>query len=229
MSGKDAKSFNNPIHEISTELAQKASDACNELINIKDIKPMSRATVPKGHEVKYLVVSKDGSASAHSSTLHVTSVDEAGNTNVKIAKSATKVRLASAPSKESYGYILALEILQSYLEATYHMFADKFEEYNAYIIGDSQTSLMALKGNTTDTALRAVFGKMQDLGVSLYNRFPKLRIKFIWLPAALNPADFNSKLHNNLNDIVNADIWRFGPKQFADQEFLEDQTVGIIF
>ena len=61
------------------------------------------------------------------------------------------------------------------------MFADKFEEYDAYIIGDSQTSLMALKGNTTDTALRAVFGKMQDLGVSLYNRFPKLRIKFIWL------------------------------------------------
>ena len=63
------------------------------------------------------------------------------------------------------------------------MFSSDFEEYKAYIVGDSQTSLLALKGNTTDTALMAVIGKMQDLGVSLYNRFPKLRIKVIklWL------------------------------------------------
>ena len=80
------------------------------------------------------MLSKDGSTTAHSSTLHVASIDEAGNTNVKIAKSATKVRLASAPSNESYGYILALEILQSYLESTYHMFSSNFEEYNAYIV-----------------------------------------------------------------------------------------------
>ena len=45
------------------------------------------------------------------------------------------------------------------------MFSSDFEEYNAYIVGDSQTSLLALKGNTTDTELRAVFGKMQDLGL----------------------------------------------------------------
>ena len=85
-------------------------------------------------------------------------------------------------SNESYGYILALELLQSYLESVYHMFSNEYEEYDAYIIGDFQTSLLALKGNTTDTALRAVFGKMHDLGVSLYKRFPKIKIKFIWLP-----------------------------------------------
>ena len=67
MSGRDAKSFNSPIFNVSTELAQKASDACNELISIKQIKPMKRATVPKGHNLKYLVLSKDGSTTAHSS------------------------------------------------------------------------------------------------------------------------------------------------------------------
>ena len=108
------------------------------------------------------------------------------------------------------------------------MFSSNFEEYDAYIVGNSQTSLLALKGNTTDTALRAVFGKMQDLGVSLHNRFPKLRIKFIWLPKESNPSDFNSKLHSNSNDIVNSDIWRLGPKQFANQGYLDKNTVGII-
>ena len=111
MSGRDAKSFNSPICDASAELAQKASDACNELINIKKIKPMKRATVPEGHNLKYLVLSKDGSTTAHSSTLHVAPINEEGNTHVKIAKSATKVRLASAPSNESYRYILALEVL----------------------------------------------------------------------------------------------------------------------
>ena len=108
MPGRDAKSFNTPIFNVSADLAQKASEACNELISIKRIKPMKRATVPKGYNLKYLVLSKDGSTTAHSSTLHVASIDKEGKTHVKIAKSANKVRLASAPSNESYGYILAL-------------------------------------------------------------------------------------------------------------------------
>ena len=34
-----------------------------------------------------------------------------------------------------------------------------------------------------------------------------IRVTFIWSPGSQNPADLNSKLHNDVSDIINSEFW----------------------
>ena len=81
----------------------------------------------------------------------------------QIVKAGNRVRNGSAPSNEAYGYVLGFEILQSYLEAKFHMFSEGLPEYKVYVAGDSMTSIHILKGNSTDVSLKAATGKVNDL------------------------------------------------------------------
>ena len=95
-------------------------------------------------------------------------------------------------------------------------------------LGDSQTALRALGGHTRNTTLRSVYGKVQDHGMSLLERFPKLKIKFVWLLAQYNCSDLNSKVQTDAISVINSEFWQFGPKKFTDQSFLESKTIGIL-
>ena len=128
--------------------------------------------------------------------------------------------------RESLAYPLSLSVIQAYLEATYQMWSGDQEAYPIYIIGDSQSALSALQGTSKEMLLRSVFGKVNDEAISILIRFPKVQLKFIWLPAEYNISGYKSKIHPNLVKIVNSDRWIFGNKKFEDQKFLKKNVFG---
>ena len=131
-------------------------------------------------------MSKDGSDSAFSSTLHLASTCDDGRVNSQIVKAGNRVRGGSAPSNKSYRYVLAFELLESCLEATYHMLATHQTEIVVFVAGDSITSLRALAGTAHDVALMAATGKTNELVDIILQKFNKIRIKYLGVPAESN-------------------------------------------
>ena len=156
--GKSRASYDLPIITSCPELAHICSNLCNQLTSLKDIEPLLRYAIPHNHEVSYLVACKDGSAIEHSGTIHIVSQDGSKYFS-RIIRANNRIKIASAPSNESQGYILILYLLLVQLQATYHMYEKDLSTLPIYIIGDSQSALLALKGNSRDIHLRSVFSK----------------------------------------------------------------------
>ena len=74
---------------------------------------------------------------------------------------------------ESQGYILTLYLLIVQLQATYHMYKESIATLPIYILGDSQSTLLALKGGSRDVHLHSVFSKCLDLCCEITDKFDK--------------------------------------------------------
>ena len=159
------------------------------------------------YEVSYLVVCKDGSGIGHSATIHIISEDGTGHSAPfsRIVRANNRVKIASAPTNESQGYILALYLVMVQLQATYHMYKDSVDTLPLYIVGDSQSALLALKGGSRDVHLRSVFSKCLDLCSEIIDKYDKVDLRFVWAPARLNVADLNSKIHGDAVQLTNGD------------------------
>ena len=104
--------FNVALFSISPELATLVSDSCNNLHTLKELKSLPKAAIPEGYKFSHLVLPQDGSDSAFSSTIHLASTCSDGRVNSQIVKARNRVRGGSAPSYESYGNVLAFELLE---------------------------------------------------------------------------------------------------------------------
>ena len=100
-----------------------------------------------------------------------------GDYKSKLIKAGNRVRLGSAPSNESYGYVLGFQLFQSYLGFIYHMLQGEVVE--VFVVGDSATSLKALAGSATDVSLWAATGKTNDLVDQILQKFRKVKIKYV--------------------------------------------------
>ena len=110
------------------------------------------------------------------------------------------------------------------LQATYHMYKDSVDTLPIYIVGDSQSALLALKGGSKDVHLRSVFLKCLDLCCELVDKYDKVDLRFVWAQARLNVADLNSKIHGDVVQLTNGDKWRHGPEEFKDKDFMDKHT-----
>ena len=54
------------------------------------------------------------------------------------------LKIASAATTELMGYMLAMDLLSSYLEATFAFWSTYKNEYNLFVMGYSQSSLLTL-------------------------------------------------------------------------------------
>ena len=146
--GKDKKSVDTPIIQHCPALAVASTDTCNQLSAIDQILPLERYVIPEGYNLCYFVVTKDGSDVANRTTMYVVSQNKQGSLFCKLARSANRVKACSAPMSESLAYTLSLSVIQAYLEATYQMWSRDQEAYPIYIIGDSQSALLAPQGKS---------------------------------------------------------------------------------
>ena len=86
------------------------------------------------------------------------------------------------------------------------------------------STFQSLKGSSRGILLRSVFSKSADLCLTITNKFPKASLRFVWLPAAFNISDLNSKVQTNIIEATNSDKWRKGPHQFKSQQFMENNV-----
>ena len=107
------------------------------------------------------------------------------------------------------------------------MWSEDYKDYQVYVVGESQSALLALQGTSKEVVLRSVFGKVSDQAISIISRLTKVDLKFLWLRAEYNIADLNSKVHPDPVSVVNSNKWRFGDDQFKDQSFLEENVAGV--
>ena len=191
--GNTKTSYDLKIISACPELANICSSLCNQLTNLKSINPLQRNAVPHNYEVSYLIVCKDGSGIGHSATIHIVSEDGTGHSAPfsRIVRANNRVKIASAPTNESQAYILGLYLVMVQLQATYHMYKDSVDTLPIYIVGDSQSALLALKGGSRDVHLRSVFSKCLDLGCEIIDKYDKVDLRFVWAQARLNVADLN--------------------------------------
>ena len=121
------------------------------------------------------------------------------------------MKIASAATTELMGYPLAMGLLSSFLEATYFAWSDYKDVYRVFIMGAAKSALFTLGGHPKSIIARSTRSKVLEQARNLSARFPKVTINFGWLPYYDVPADLNSKIHQNLLEKMNSDIWRVGP------------------
>ena len=108
------------------------------------------------------------------------------------------------------------------------MLAHKQADIVVFVAGDSITLLRALAGTATDVSLRAATGKMNDLVDIILQKFNKMRIKYLWVPAEFNPSDYNSKKQLDPTEKSNSDIWRKGAPFFTDKKHMESKVLATV-
>ena len=150
-----------PLTNISADLACVATKLCNSLTRLETLKPMKRNIIPEGYEVSHLIATKDGSSTGFSATLHVTSNDtEKEEYSCRITRAISRVKIASAATTELMGYALVMDLLSSYLEATYAFWATYKDQYKLFIMGDSQSSMLTLGSHPKSTICRSTRNKV---------------------------------------------------------------------
>ena len=134
------------------------------------------------------------------------------------------MKIASADTTEMMGYTLAMDLLSNFLEATYQFWSTYKEEYNIFVMGDAQSSFLALGSHPKTIISRSTRHKVIDQARKMVARFPKIVINFGYIRSAELPADLNSKIHLNIVEKSNSSLWRYGPSSFTQEQELLNQT-----
>ena len=154
--GRTREAFDTPLTCILPDLARITTELCNSLTRLELLQPMRRNVIPRNAEVSFLVATKDGSSTGYSATLHLTSKDNHKEKfECRIARAISRVKIASAATTELMGYTLAMDLVTSYLEATYSFWSNCKDEYNLFLMGDSQSSLLALGSHPKNIIARS--------------------------------------------------------------------------
>ena len=99
------------------------------------------------------------------------------------------------------------------------MFWSNFKsQYNVFIMGDSQSSILALGSHPKSIITRSTRNKVIEQALRITAEFPKIVLNFGWLKSNEIPADLNSKIHRNLLDKMNSQFWRHGPPVFLQEK-----------
>ena len=116
------------------------------------------------------------------------------------------MKIASTAMTEMMGYTLAMDLLTNFLEATYQFWSTYKEEYNIFVMGDAQSSLLALGSQPKTIISRSTRHKVIDQARKMVARFPKVVINFGYTKSTDLPADLNSKIHSNIVEKFNSTL-----------------------
>jgi len=207
------------LKDIDPELCVKIEEFFKELIEIQDkLKPMARAWVPREHDLKVLITSKDGSIEGYSATMHARS--QCPTTKKYISNLATarnKLSSLDVGDNELSGMLLGGKMA----EQTIKSIPDLPECIPFVFMGDSQCTAHTLNPAhlQVDRRRRNILVKLHRVFRRIHCTYPSSDILFVWAEASENPADLNSKSHKNLLEIVNGKFWRHGPPSFTADVF----------
>ena len=143
-------------------------------------------------------------------------------------KANNKIKSGSAPSNEAYEYVLVVEMTKQYLEGVYHLLKPHQGILPLFIAGDSLTTILTLKGNSSDVSIRTAVGMTTDNIVSLLTKFLDLDVQYTWVPRDNNPSDYNSKVHPDPVSATNSSLWRCGPEMFQDITQIYNSSYGYV-
>ena len=77
------------------------------------------------------------------------------------------------------------------------MFWSDFKsQYNVFIVGDSQSAMLAIGSHPKSIITRSTRNKVMDQALSITTKFPKIVLNFGWLKSNEIPADLNSKIQD---------------------------------
>ena len=218
------ESQNTPIHEIDSELAVRAADACNQLATIGQANPWPRVLLPTSETLSHVVVAKDGSLSGYAANLYLVT-----NERSRLVKAANKLHISSSPTNESFGHYLAVKLTEDVLEAVYeNLIANGMNKIDIYIAGDNIPMLHALERDSREVSIRNSTAKTKILGTQIVKKFEGIALHFCYIPGAKNPSDYGSKEIENPIAAVDSKLWREGPSEFRNTEWLRKNTYGSI-
>ena len=106
-------------------------------------------------------------------------------------------------------------------EQTIKSIPDLPENIPFVFLGDSQCTAHTLNPAhlKVDRRRRNILVKLHRVFRRIHCTYPSSEIMFVWADGSENPADLNSKSHNNLLEIVNGEFWRHGPPSFTADVF----------
>ena len=110
------------------------------------------------------------------------------------------------------------------LQATYKFFSGSKLEFNVYIVGDSQISMMALYTKPKEILMRATQSKVLDLSLTLMSKFPKIRSYFTWVSVNTLLADYNIKIHIEIIPKAKSQFWRQTQDIFLSEKDLQSKS-----
>ena len=88
--------------------------------------------------------------------------------------------------------------------------------------------LNVLEKDSREVSIRNSMAKTKMLGTQIVKKFEGAELNFCYIPGAKNPSDYGSKEIENPIAAVNSILWREGPSEFKDTEWLKKNTYGSI-
>merc|ERR1711888_104810 len=99
----------------------------------------------------------------------------------------------------------------------YYFWSSIRGEYKIFITGDSQSAILSLCSTPKDILHRSTQSKVLDMSLALSSKYPKIKLYFSWVRSEELPADYNSKISQNIIEKSNSDFWRHGPPIFLNE------------
>ena len=124
----------------------------------------------------------------------------------------SKVSKRTIPANKTLARPLQMDMLKELAKAYEYRSEITEKELMICAIGDSACTacLFNPEVDIRNVLLRGAIWTAKQRAREVLEIFTKAKICFTWAPGAQNTADYGSKLHTNLIEILNADKYRLG-------------------
>ena len=200
-----------PIATKDIKFARTAKQICKEIPKLKRLKPFNKAVIPKGAKLKKIVGFGDGGAPGYDGNWYMCSkIDNRDIINQLINK--TKVCKRTIPAHETLVKAHHMGMMKELARAIEHRKEIVEEELEIYSIGDSICTACLFNPNIEirNVLIKSAIWSTKQRCREILEILPNAVIHLTWMPGVKNTADYGSKLHTNIVDILNADDYRHG-------------------
>ena len=215
------------ISDYSEDIAKKAAGYFNSIKDYQKMKPLRRYCLKAGFEIKYFVISHDGSEYGNSSCLHLVSQKKQENKVDDEEKESLILTANSAVGKKSFenetkSFGRAMELLIDVVEAYENILN---EETEFIITGDNRPATFALSDNVQRTTLsRNVKLLIHKTLEKISTTHPKYKFYFTWMDTFCHPSDRCSKFQSDPIKEQESRFWRNGPAIYKNEKIMKKFT-----
>ena len=192
-----------------------------DIIKVKsNFLPQSRAWVPPGHKLDMFIGPYDGGIEGLGAATYARSVsddDRPMGVECNLAAARAKVSQLDVGDNELLSSLLQARLAEVVVQAT----PEKPPDVKTVLVTDSQCT-----GHSHSIDFRFTERRRRNAGVRFHRALRRLHtqnsnmeVLLVWLPGVLNPADLISKVHEDVDTLINSTFWRNGPPQYLDSNF----------
>ena len=172
-----------PIKTVDPEFVTTCCKFLKDLPNLKNLKPHSKALIPKDNQLRGIFSMRDGGVPAYSSIIYLGSTDKENKMTANVCGTKGRVSKRTIPAHEALSAALQAEETRKVASVLSHRPELKNLELNIVMCGDSicvaslYNPKVVMKNVLIKTSVMAVKQKCREI----IKLFPKATIKICWM------------------------------------------------